>query len=394
MMCYGFILYKAAVLIGDGSEKLLLVYGPGIVGGLVIPILGAVPDGAIVLVSGLGSAAAAQCQVSVGVGTLAGSTIMLLTIPWAFSLFLGCRDYDPIKQCAASKPNGRPKYEDGFQLRSSCITTYQNTVSGAKIMIFTSASYLIVLIPAIIEKGASAEEQIKEEHYPALVGFLWCGLAFIGYSIFQVVDSRAQTTQELAQTKLKFMKWKESVGRKIASTDVAIKMAFNKFDKDGNGTIDREELQNGFKALGLELDRQQVVKLMAEYQEDDDEDTLTEIEFSHAIKKWSRDILKHQKSETTARLMRKSALAKSPFLEMGNNSKQAVITVDESNDDDVQSGKGQSDKSPLMTKKAKKGYQAVDNNDDDDEEEEKKEKDGNVQKGEKEKLCVCVYVSV
>ena len=87
MLAYGFILFKAAVLIGDGSEKLLLIYGPGIVGGLLIPILGAVPDGAIVLVSGLGSDA--QCEVSTGVGTLAGSTIMLLTIPWALSLFLG-----------------------------------------------------------------------------------------------------------------------------------------------------------------------------------------------------------------------------------------------------------------------------------------------------------------
>lgn len=55
MASYGFLLFKAAVLIGDGSEKLLLIYGPGIVGGLVIPILGAVPDGAIVLVSGLGT---------------------------------------------------------------------------------------------------------------------------------------------------------------------------------------------------------------------------------------------------------------------------------------------------------------------------------------------------
>lgn len=54
MACYGFILFKAAVLIGDGSEKLLLIYGPGIVGGLLIPVLGAIPDGAIVLVSGLG----------------------------------------------------------------------------------------------------------------------------------------------------------------------------------------------------------------------------------------------------------------------------------------------------------------------------------------------------
>eukprot|EP01083_Nonionella_stella_P221459 791164_1 len=275
MASYGFILYRAAVCIGNGSEKLLLVYGPGIVGGLLIPILGAVPDGAIVLVSGLGNRAEAQCQVSTGVGTLAGSTIMLLTIPLALSLFLARRDIDPILNVAASKPNGRPKCSKGFKPFKQCVTTYDNTISSAKIMVFTAISYLIVLVPAIIEKNAPNEEQIREEHYPALVGFIICALAFIGYSIFQVWDSNRNTLQEMEQTKLKFKQWKQSVGHKIAGTDTAIKMAFQKFDKDGNGTIDRQELQNGFRELGLEMDRIQVVELMNRYQHDDDDDLNT-----------------------------------------------------------------------------------------------------------------------
>lgn len=68
-------------MISDGSELLLLVPAvAGIVGSVVLPVLGAVPDGAIVLFSGMGDDA--QNQLSVGVGALAGSTIMLLTIPW------------------------------------------------------------------------------------------------------------------------------------------------------------------------------------------------------------------------------------------------------------------------------------------------------------------------
>jgi len=290
MCCYGYILFKAAVLIGDGSEKLLLIYGPGIIGGLLIPVLGAIPDGAIVLVSGLGSDA--QCQVSTGVGTLAGSTIMLLTIPWAGSLFLGARDRGE-DGTAASKPNGRPKYEDGFQLFSSCVTTYDNTVMGAKLMMLTSLTYLIVLIPAIIYMSASSNEQKRMEHYPALAGLIVCSLAFIGYSIFQLVDSSAGTLQEMEQTRLKFLAWQQSVGTRIATTDNAIKMAFKKFDTDGNGTIDRTELQAGFAALGLELNRAQVVKIMDEFQDpdDDDKDTLNESEFNAAIKEWSQKIL-------------------------------------------------------------------------------------------------------
>lgn len=47
---------------------------PGLIGGLVLPIMGAVPDGAIVLFSGLG--ANAQEQLKVGVGTLAVRAIL------------------------------------------------------------------------------------------------------------------------------------------------------------------------------------------------------------------------------------------------------------------------------------------------------------------------------
>jgi hypothetical protein len=47
----------------------------------------------MILVSGLGPDA--QQQLSVGVGTLAGSTIMLLTIPWLGGLLIGRCDIGP-----------------------------------------------------------------------------------------------------------------------------------------------------------------------------------------------------------------------------------------------------------------------------------------------------------
>ncbi|CAM9504609.1 unnamed protein product [Ectocarpus sp. 13 AM-2016] len=81
MLVYGYILFSASNMISDGSELLLLVPSlAGIVGSVVLPVLGAVPDGAIVLFSGMGDDA--QEELSVGVGALAGSTIMLLTVPW------------------------------------------------------------------------------------------------------------------------------------------------------------------------------------------------------------------------------------------------------------------------------------------------------------------------
>merc|ERR1719230_194410 len=85
---YGYVLSEASNLISDGSELLLLVprLAP-VVGSIVLPVLGAVPDGMMVMFSGLGDDA--QNQVAVGVGALAGSTVMLLTLPWFIAVFVG-----------------------------------------------------------------------------------------------------------------------------------------------------------------------------------------------------------------------------------------------------------------------------------------------------------------
>jgi hypothetical protein len=85
---YGYILMFSSNMISDGSELLLLVPSlAGIVGSIVLPVLGAVPDGCIVLFSGIGSDA--QESLNVGIGALAGSTIMLLTVPWFLSIVGG-----------------------------------------------------------------------------------------------------------------------------------------------------------------------------------------------------------------------------------------------------------------------------------------------------------------
>eukprot|EP01083_Nonionella_stella_P047467 127009_1 len=159
----------------------------------------------------------------------------------------------------------------------------------------------------------------------------------------------------MEQTKLKFKQWKQSVGHKIAGTDTAIKMAFQKFDKDGNGTIDRQELQNGFRELGLEMDRIQVVELMNRYQHDDDDDlnTLTFDEFSDAVKTWSLPILLNKK--TTGNVL-KTMASKKKATQL-TQKPQNVIMVDDNSDS---GGGGGGDKSSLLNKDKKQNtYQSV-----------------------------------
>lgn len=49
ILVYGYLMYTAATYLSNGSELLLEILGPGIIGGLFLPILGALPDAMLIL---------------------------------------------------------------------------------------------------------------------------------------------------------------------------------------------------------------------------------------------------------------------------------------------------------------------------------------------------------
>mmetsp|Transcript_15349 Transcript_15349/g.32532 ORF Transcript_15349/g.32532 Transcript_15349/m.32532 type:complete len:570 (-) Transcript_15349:210-1919(-) len=187
LISYGYVLYAASNLISEGSDLLLLVPSlAGLVGGVVLPLLGAVPDGAIMLFSGLGDVEEAQKTLSIGVGALAGSTIMLLTVPWALCVFAGKVDF--------SGPEEMPNYKGSPKLRdtSTCgaLTTTGVALTpeihhGAKMMMLTTLPYFLIQIPALFLSG-DREEVSAGEHYWALAGFIMCTGFFIFYLYTQV----------------------------------------------------------------------------------------------------------------------------------------------------------------------------------------------------------------
>jgi Ca2+/Na+ antiporter len=182
---YGYVLYFAAGLIGEGSELLLLVPSmAGLVGGVVLPLLGAVPDGAIVLFSGLSpDLAQAQETLSVGVGALAGSTIMLLTIPFGLSIYFGRVDLlEPDYKMAnyVMKPKLTPKRSLSHALKTSGVAISDAIQSGGKMMAITTIPYLLIQVPAMFIHG-KGQEVGKAEHWWSFLGFIVCVLGLLVY---------------------------------------------------------------------------------------------------------------------------------------------------------------------------------------------------------------------
>lgn len=220
-------------MISDGSELLLLVPSiKGIIGSVVLPILGAVPDGAMVLFSCLGDNAVEQ--INVGVGALAGSTIMLLTLPWFLSIMAG----------RVNLQNGQPNYKSkkrldvnalvgpsAGRLRWASAHLFQTGVTAkdvvqtnGKIMMATSLVYLIIQIPAFVELAKmtngtmpngtmpngthtrvhiSPADQAHAEKTWVLVALVACFLLFVLYLAYCVIQNNKSKEDENSVQNLK-----------------------------------------------------------------------------------------------------------------------------------------------------------------------------------------------
>lgn len=195
MAGYGYILFNASNMLANGSELLLLVPSiAGIVGSVVLPILGAVPDGAIMLFSGLGPDA--QEKLTVGIGTLAGSTIMLLTLPWGGSIFKGAVPIGPKGTAEYSR-----RRETGGGIFTRGVTPNETIRSNAFVMVATALVYLIIQGPAFAyatDNSPDASAQVaKDEHWYALVGLLVAAAAFVAYLTLMVFQSNSDTKEYL-----------------------------------------------------------------------------------------------------------------------------------------------------------------------------------------------------
>eukprot|EP00474_Spongospora_subterranea_P011366 CRZ11824.1 hypothetical protein [Spongospora subterranea] len=267
---YAYILYSASCTLSKGSSLLLSLYGPGMVGGFVIPILGAIPDGMIILISGLGqgSVKVIQKQVAVGVGTLAGSTIMLITIPWAIGVFLGRRDIDASGQAASKIVDGvvRPLYTK-FTWMSTGVTAFPEIPFLSNTMMATVLLYLIIQIPALYfrqDAQASAEERIY-----AMIGFVGAAASFITYSAVQLKSTEGNEVVKQFQMSSQRQRWEKTLSKQFPPGK-SMKIIFKNFDLDGDDFIDRFELTKCLQSLGLKADEQEVTTILKEMDLGDD----------------------------------------------------------------------------------------------------------------------------
>jgi Ca2+/Na+ antiporter len=274
-------------------------------------------------------------QISVGIGALAGSTIMLLTIPWFLSIVGGRVNLNP--------DTGMPSYKqpklteaNSKSLTASGVTISKAVNNAAWLILFTSVGYFLLQVPGLVYLHDSTQEQAAGEKTWVMIGLVLSIVFFLGYlyqqyKISQEDFNKAELTiqqvkqEETLRTAImegkitlsaymtseydRFVETHPDIMRNIhknnendrlvanettplkgktvstQGTSVSnipeeflkhleriIKPFFKEYDKDNNNTLDLTEMRRVFSDLGeSNMDEMKLKELFAEFDVDQNE---------------------------------------------------------------------------------------------------------------------------
>ncbi|GMY37605.1 sodium/calcium exchanger NCL2-like [Fagus crenata] len=118
IVVYEYLLSLAGKYVSSGSDLFFQMFGTGIFGASIFHILGTIPQVALVLVSGVtGSTETVEELATMGMGLLAGSTIMLLSLIWGSVVAFGSYDLSQTSD-SSDVENKKPFSLTGFSLLS------------------------------------------------------------------------------------------------------------------------------------------------------------------------------------------------------------------------------------------------------------------------------------
>jgi Ca2+/Na+ antiporter len=217
-------------------------------------------------VSGLsGTTSTAQSQVSVGMGLLAGSTVMLITIIWGTCVIVGkCDIQDSIAVDG--------KDTKGLSLTGSGVSTDIWTCYAARIMAVSVIPFIVVQLPQVMSSTSG-------RHLTVLIGLIFSLVMLLSYCLYQIFQPWIQT-RRLAFAKhkhvisgvLKHLKMR-GLGRLLKDdgtpNEEVIERLFHAIDADGNQYISHAELKAliiGIRFDEINLDHAEAAeKLMKDF---------------------------------------------------------------------------------------------------------------------------------
>ncbi|KAL0305673.1 UNVERIFIED_CONTAM: Sodium/calcium exchanger NCL2 [Sesamum radiatum] len=196
IVVYEFLLSLGGKYVATGSNLFFQIIGPGIFGASLFQFLGTIPQIVLILVSTLsGSLEAAQQRASLGMGLVAGTTVMLLTLIWGTSVVLG--SYDLSAAITIDKSGSRKSIVVSSSAGYGIVTDVETSYT-ARIMLITLVPFLILLLAKVFHSSSGRRVTIL---IALIVTFILL-FAYIFYQTRTVVDPYQQQNSLLLGVKM------------------------------------------------------------------------------------------------------------------------------------------------------------------------------------------------
>ncbi|XP_073297492.1 sodium/calcium exchanger NCL2-like [Primulina huaijiensis] len=299
ILVFEYLLFAAESYVGSGGEMIFKILGPGVFGACVFQIIGSLPEALILLASGLSSSEELAGEfVLTGVGLLAGSTILLLTLIWGTCILLSSQYFGKHLQ---SHPNDCKSYNPFERLLISQwpgygVITDLGTSFTARIMLLSVIPLAIILIPTAFHLPFYGQQVFVIITLVVSIMFL---ISYFFYQFFQPWIQRRRLLyikhEHLVVDILKYMQ-NQTMGKLLTddgSPNVStIRRLFEERDQDGDKVISFSELNEFLQEIKfrrLESNKDDTTaEIMQEFDIDNDQ-KITMDEFVKGMTKWLDD---------------------------------------------------------------------------------------------------------
>ncbi|PIN20882.1 Calmodulin and related proteins (EF-Hand superfamily) [Handroanthus impetiginosus] len=285
ILVYEYLLFHGESYVAAGGERIFKILGPGVFGACAFQIIAGLPEALILLASGLlNSTEIAQECVLTGVGLLAGSSILLLTLVWGTCVILASQKYSSYLQ------------SDPTSSLSDSDSTQRNSLERLFFSLWPVIPFIIIQFPRFLHLSFFWERIF-------LVVALVVSLAFLlAYFFHQPSIQRRQLLylkhRHLVADVLKHLQ-NHSKGRLFAADGApnlaVIKNIFEETDQDGDSSLTPAELKELLRVINfrkLYSDKDKATEdIMKEFDKDNDHKITCE-EFVKGITKWIEEITK------------------------------------------------------------------------------------------------------
>ncbi|KAL7087593.1 hypothetical protein ACP275_13G076100 [Erythranthe tilingii] len=300
IVVYEYLLFHGESYVAAGGERIFKILGPGVFGACAFQIIGAFPEALILLVSGLlNNKEVAQECVLTGVGLLAGSSILLLTLVWGTCVILGSQHF-PNSSQSSDSTNQNPIQNFFLSLWPGYgVVTDSWTGYTARIMLISAIPFTIVQFPVLFDLSYFWERIFVVVALLVSVTFL---LSYFFYQLFQPwIQGRQLLYLKHGHLVVDILKHVENHTNETLFTDdgapdlSVIRRIFKETDRDGDETIDASELK-GFlqeiKFRKMYSDKDKATQDMMKEFDVDDNKKININDFVKGMEKWVEETKK------------------------------------------------------------------------------------------------------